>query len=138
MESVKIQDYMNRHPVLLSAEMPLSQAVERLLDAGQAGAPVVDGEQHLLGFASEKDCLSLLLKSSYHCDLTATVADVMRTEVLTVAPEASVLSLADQMLGEKPKIYPVVEEGKVVGVIDRTLVLKAVTIHLKVCFRHAV
>ncbi|GAA4879391.1 CBS domain-containing protein [Ferrimonas pelagia] len=138
MESVKVRDYMTRHPVMLTTQTPLSNAVEALLKAGQAGAPVIDSEGMLVGFASEKDCLSLLLKSSYHCDLTATVAEVMRPDVLTVTPDDSVLALADQMLGDKPKIYPVVEAGKVVGMIDRSKVLQAVSTHLKVCFRHAV
>ncbi|MBY6188654.1 CBS domain-containing protein [Marinobacter hydrocarbonoclasticus] len=138
MESVKVIDYMERHPVKLTPDTPLSSAVELLLNKGQMGAPVVDSEDHLLGFISEQDCLAKLLESSYHCDLTAIVADVMRTEVLTAQGEDSVLSLAEMMLGQKPKIYPVVEEGKVIGVIDRSRVLKALGTHLKVCFRHAV
>ncbi len=138
MESVKVRDYMERHPVVLTADMALSNAVEALLAHKQSGAPVVDDEGRLIGFASEKDCLSLMLKSSYHCDLTAKVGEVMRTDVLVVSPDHSVLELAESMLGDKPKIYPVVDEGRLVGMINRTLVLKAVATHLKVCFRHAV
>ncbi|BDY05635.1 MULTISPECIES: CBS domain-containing protein [unclassified Ferrimonas] len=138
MESVKVQDYMERHPVWLSPETPLSVAVDTLLEAKQPGAPVVDADHHLVGFVSEQDCLSVLLASSYHCDITATVADCMRKDVLTVTPEDSVLSLAESMLGQKPKIYPVLDEDKVVGIIDRSRVLSAISTHLKSCFRNAV
>lgn len=138
MESIKVSDYMVQHPVVLKPDMPLATAVDLLLERGQMGAPVVDGEGMLKGFASEKDCLGLMLKSSYHCDLTATVADVMRTDVLTVQQEDSVVSVAELMMGAKPKIYPVIESGKVVGIIDRSRVLKAIANQLKVCFRHAV
>ncbi|TKB46796.1 CBS domain-containing protein [Ferrimonas sediminicola] len=138
MESVKVQDYMERRPVWLSPETPLSVAVDTLLKARQPGAPVVDAEHHLVGFVSEQDCLSVLLASSYHCDITATVADCMRTDVLTVKPEDSVLALAELMLGQKPKIYPVVDEDRVVGMIDRSRVLNAISTHLKSCFRNAV
>ncbi|USD39785.1 MULTISPECIES: CBS domain-containing protein [Ferrimonas] len=138
MESVKVKDYMERHPVWLTPEMSLSVAVDTLLEARQPGAPVVDGNHKLVGFVSEQDCLSVLLKSSYHCDITATVADCMRDEVLSVSPEDSVLGLAEIMLGQKPKIYPVVDEGKVVGIIDRSRVLTAISGHLKSCFRNAV
>ncbi|MBY6017046.1 CBS domain-containing protein [Ferrimonas balearica] len=138
MESVKVIDYMERHPVKLTPDTPLSSAVEMLLSKGQAGAPVVDAESHLLGFISEQDCLAKLLESSYHCDLTAKVEDVMRTDVLSTTPDDSVLSLAEMMLGQKPKIYPVVESGRVIGIIDRSRVLQAIGTHLKVCFRHAV
>ncbi len=138
MESVKVIDYMERHPVKLTPDTPLSTAVEKLLEKGQLGAPVVDSQNRLLGFISEQDCLAKLLESSYHCDLTAKVEDVMKTDVLTARPEDSVLSLAEMMLGQKPKIYPVVDESRVIGIIDRSRVLKAIGTHLKVCFRHAV
>ncbi|MBY5991127.1 CBS domain-containing protein [Ferrimonas balearica] len=138
MESVKVIDYMERHPVKLTPATPLSSAVELLLEKGQLGAPVVDEENRLLGFISEQECLAKLLENSYHCDLTAKVSDVMRTDVLSVGPEDSVLSLAELMLGQKPKVYPVVEAERVIGIIDRSRVLKAIGTHLKVCFRHAV
>lgn len=138
MESLRVGDYMYRDPAIIHAETPLSVAVESLLERKQVGAPVVDDDGGLVGFVAEKDCLALLLNNSYHCDLTATVADVMRTNVLTVTPETSIISLAEQVLGNKPKIYPVIEANKVVGVIDLSQLLKAVSTHMKLCFRHAV
>ncbi|MGL5360894.1 MAG: CBS domain-containing protein, partial [Shewanella sp.] len=82
----------------------------------------------------QQDCLAVLLKSSYHCDMTAVVEDCMRTDVLFVAPDDSILQLAEQMLGAKPKIYPVVENGKVIGTINRTHVLKAMMAYLQQCY----
>ncbi|TKB51662.1 CBS domain-containing protein [Ferrimonas aestuarii] len=138
MESVKVQDYMQRHPVTFQPNTPLAVAVETLLEAKQPGAPVVDSNDNLVGFVSEQDCLSLMLKASYHCELNAIVSDCMRTEVLTVTGNDSVLTVAETMLGQKPKIYPVLDEGRVVGIIDRSRVLSAINSHLKTCFRNAV
>lgn len=75
-----------------------------------------------------------MLKSSYHCDMTETVKDCMKTDVLTATPDGSILQLAEQMLGAKPKIYPVVEGSKVVGTINRTDVLKAMNIYMQQCY----
>ncbi|WP_133181226.1 CBS domain-containing protein [Shewanella decolorationis] len=134
MDSIKVRDHMDRQPVLLRANMSLATAVEKLLDNNKMGAAVVDDNGDLVGFLSQQDCLAVMLKSSYHCDMTAVVKDCMRTEVLYVGPDDSILQLAEQMLGPKPKIYPVVEQGKVVGTINRTNVLRAVNVYMQQCY----
>lgn len=134
MDSIKVRDHMDRQPVLLRANMSLATAVEKLLDNNKMGAAVVDDNGDLAGFLSQQDCLAVMLKSSYHCDMTAVVKDCMRTEVLYVGPDDSILQLAEQMLGPKPKIYPVVEQGKVVGTINRTNVLRAMNVYMQQCY----
>ena len=125
---------MDRRPILLTADMSLAIAVEKLLESNKSGAPVVDSVGKLVGFLSQQDCLSVMLKSSYHCDMTSTVADCMKSPVLTVAPDDSILELAEQMLGAKPKIYPVLNDGRVIGTINRTNVLKAMNIYMQQCY----
>ena len=134
MESMKVVDYMDRQPVLLHADMTLAAAVEKLLTQKKLGAAVVDLQGNLVGFLSQQDCLAVMLKSTYHCDLTANVSDCMRTDVLTVTKETSIISLAEQMLQAKPKIYPVIDQGKVVGIIDRNLVLRAINVSMQECY----
>lgn len=134
MDSIKIVDYMDRHPVLLKANMSLAVAVEKLLASNKSGAPVINDSGALVGFLSQQDCLAVMLKSSYHCDLTSTVKDCMKTEVLSVKPTDSMLHLAEQMTGPKPKIYPVVDHHKVVGVINRQDVLKAMNTYMQQCY----
>ncbi|MBV7315088.1 CBS domain-containing protein [Shewanella sp. NIFS-20-20] len=134
MDSIFISEYMDRQPVLLTADMPINNAVDKLLKHNKLGAAVVDEHKHLIGFLSQQDCLSVMLKSSYHCDLTSTVSDCMRTDVLWVRPSDSILQLAEQMLGLKPKVYPVVDDGKVVGTINRTDVLRAMSLYLQQCY----
>ncbi len=134
MDSIKIKEHMDRQPVLLKANMSLAAAVEELLGKNKLGAPVVDDSGALIGFLSQQDCLAVMLKSSYHCDMVAVVKDCMRSDVLWVGPDDSVLQLAEQMLGLKPKIYPVVAEGKVVGTINRTNILSAINTYMQQCY----
>jgi len=134
MDSIKVTEYMDRQPVLLTPEMSLAAAVDALLEKKKLGAPVVDASDQLVGFLSQQDCMSVMLKSSYHCDLVANVNDCMRSDVLWVSPDDSVLRLAEQMLGPKPKVYPVVEEGKVIGTINRTDVLNAINKYMQQCY----
>jgi CBS domain-containing protein len=62
----------------------------------------------------------------------------MRSDVLTVSPEDSIIELAEVMSGQKPKIYPVVNNGQLVGVITRRDVLTAISTQIGACFKHPV
>ncbi|MGB1271430.1 MAG: CBS domain-containing protein, partial [Endozoicomonas sp.] len=97
------------------------------------GLPVVDHNKKLIGFISEQDCIHKMLTSSYHGDFDLMASDVMRSEVLTVSPGDSIIELAASMQSDKPKIYPVIAEGKLLGVISRTQILQALRENLKAC-----
>ncbi|MDF2177580.1 CBS domain-containing protein [Aliiglaciecola sp. CAU 1673] len=138
MESLKVGDYMNHRPVTFNPDMTVAEAVERLLNGHQTGGPVIDEQKRLLGFLSEQDCLTKMLESSYYREQVARVKDVMRKDVLSVKPYASIIELGQQMLGVKPKVYPVVDDdGLLLGVITRANVLKAIDIQLHAGYERA-
>lgn len=138
MESLKVKDYMNTRPVTFDPKMSLSQALGKLLLSKQIGGPVVDEQRKVVGFLSEQDMIHKLLKVGYHCQDTHNVQDCMHAEVLTVTPEDSIIELADVMTGQKPKIYPVVDNGRLVGIITRRDVLTAISNQIVDCFKHPV
>lgn len=132
MESLKIQDYMNKRPVTFSAPMPVAEAVERLLFSSQTGGPVLDASQKVVGFLSEQDCIEKMIVSSYYRERAARVDEIMTKDVLSVKPYDSILELAQRMLKEKPKIYPVTDDGGyLLGTISRSDVLKAIDVQLQ-------
>lgn len=138
MESLKVKDYMNSRPVTFDKHMSLSVALDKLLTAKQIGGPVIDEQKRVVGFLSEQDMIHKLLKVGYHCQDTDNVNDCMRPDVLTVSPEDSIIELAEVMSGQKPKIYPVVNNGLLVGVITRRDVLTAISTQIGECFKHPV
>jgi len=139
MESLRVGDYMNQRPVLFTTEMPVAEAVEKLLNCHQTGGPVVDEKRQLVGFLSEQDCLKQMVESSYYREQVARVKDIMRTDVISIKPYASVIDLAQQMLGDRPKLYPVVDDDQtLVGTIARHEVLKAIDIQLHDGYKKAI
>mgnify|MGYP001948275474 FL=1 len=90
------------------------------------GVPVVDEHDHLIGFISEQDVLGKVLESTYLNEEPPLVKELMRHEVLTVTPNKSITDLAQEMLGSKPKVYPVVEQKRLVGIVTRRDVLNAI------------
>ncbi|TDV94534.1 CBS domain protein [Halomonas alkaliantarctica] len=89
------------------------------------GAPVVDESDRLIGFISEQDVMGRVLDSIYHDDEAPLVKEMMRHEVLSVSPNKSITDLAQEMLGPKPKVYPVVEQQRLIGIVTRRDILVA-------------
>ncbi|MFM2484080.1 CBS domain-containing protein [Celerinatantimonas yamalensis] len=134
--SLLVRDYLLEQSIIFHPQQSLAQVVELLVKNQQIGAPVCDDQSHLLGWVSEQDCLSKILKDAYHCESISLVDDVMRTDVLTVEPTMSVIELAQMMCDHKPKMYPVVENGQLIGMITRREVLHAMSDQLASCFVH--
>lgn len=131
MESLKVSDYYNKHPVSFTTAMPVAQAVEKLLQGNQTGGPVVNERNHLVGFLSEQDCLAQMVESSYYREQVAQVQDIMAKDVLSVKPYHSVIEVAQMMVQQKPKVYPVVDDdGILLGTINRADVLRAIDVQL--------
>lgn len=139
MESVKVKDHMSHRPVYFKANQSVVSAVEKLLQSKSSGAPVVNDSMEILGFISEQDCLKAMLSSSYHSgEVSTSVEEVMSAAILTVKPYDSVLSVAENMSGTKPRVYPVInDDGKLVGVINRTHILNALDKEMHELYDHA-
>ncbi|CAM2970606.1 CBS domain-containing protein [Vibrio rarus] len=138
MQSLKVKDYMSHQAVTFTPTMSLSAALEKVLNSAHVGGPVIDEQEHVVGFLSEQDLLDKLIKVSYHCQDTHIVSDCMYKEVLSVTPETSIIELADMMKIGKPKVYPVIDGEKLVGIISRSDVLKAVGASIDLCFKNPI
>lgn len=131
MQSIKVKDYLNHRPVTFTQDLRIEQAVEKLLQSGQSGGPVIDSAHKVIGFLSEQDCIRSMLEATYQNESHSMVCDVMTKEPICVSGEDSVLQIAERMTNDKPKLYPVVDEdGYLLGVISRANVLRAIDKHL--------
>jgi len=124
-EALTVADCMVPARLTVTPETTIPEAVEQMLTVKLIGAPVINEAGHVLGYISEQDCLRHMISDSYYSDQRGLVGDVMKHDVLFAEPTMSVVDLAQMMCGDKPKKYPVCEDGKLVGVITRTHVLQA-------------
>lgn len=134
MQQLNVRHYMSKQFLKFTEQQSINEASAALSQSHQLGAPVVDAQGNLIGWLSELDCVSQLLQSGYYCDQSALVKDLMRQQVLTVGPDENVFDLAKKMSDDKPKSYPVIENGKLVGLIERKSVLAALYQQQKQCF----
>ncbi|MFK7159809.1 CBS domain-containing protein [Marinospirillum sp. MEB164] len=125
-QHIRVKDVMSRDLLQLQAALSVEEAVALLQEHQLPGSPVINERKELVGFVSEHDLLCQLLQASYYSSTQRSLLDVMRTEVLSVGPEDSLVDLAQQMARiDQPKVFPVVAQQKVVGLITRSHVLGA-------------
>lgn len=137
MQSLLVKDYMLNDATVISDTANAAQAVQLLLKHQSSGAPVVDANKQLIGFLSEQDCIRHLINASYYCEEPPNVKEVMVANVISVSPATSVLEVAEMMIKKTPKVYPVCENGKLLGVIRRSDILRALNENASNCYKSA-
>ncbi len=130
MSSILVKDYMQSNVPAIRDTANVKEVVDHLLNMGVTGSPVIDNREHVVGFVSEQDCMKEMLNSAFYHEQPSLVTKIMRSDVLTVTPDTSILEIAETMLGNKPKNYPVVSAGKLVGLINRRQILQALNTHI--------
>lgn len=78
--------------------------------------PVEDDSGQLLGLISHRQLLRLIARGN-RGDSTITVRDVMRPDPITVSPETTTVEAIRQMRENRLSCLPVVEDGKLVGLV---------------------
>ncbi len=145
---MKIRDVMNVKPVAIQADEPISEAARILGENKISGMPVLDGEK-LVGVVSESDLLRLLSIEDSEGGLwlpspleifevpfrdlmkweqlhkiseeipSKKVSDIMSRNLHEVGPEDSVEEAAAIMTRHRINRLPVVEDGRMVGIVTR-------------------
>jgi len=112
--------------VTLTPSMTVMDATELLLRHSISGAPVLDQNGSLVGILSELDCVSDILNSSMNNSPIELVESVMTRDVVTVAPDTNLTTLAHMFSSKRFRRLPVVDEqGRLLGQLSRRDLMKA-------------
>ncbi|MFE6970647.1 HPP family protein [Isoptericola sp. NPDC057653] len=131
-------DIMTTAVATVGPDARVEDALRQLGDRAVTALPVVDGDRRLVGIVSEAD----LLASGVARDPRATlrrddapgadpalvetrVGDVMTRAVITAAPNQDVAALVGTMLAHGIRSVPVVLGSRVVGMLSRSDVVRA-------------
>jgi CBS domain-containing protein len=138
---MKVSDLMSAEVLTARPETPLKEAAALLARRGISGIPVVDAAGAVVGVLSEADILvksrgeqprggimSWLLEPDF--DLqdkidAKTVGEAMSAPAITISPGRQVHEAAALMIAESVNRLPVVEDGKLVGILTRADVVRA-------------
>ena len=138
-------DVMTKGVVTVTPETPITDIVTLLLARGVSGVPVVAPGGDVVGVVTEGDLLrraelgtqkhhgawrtffmgSAVLAKEYVRSHGLTARDVMTATVISVTPDAPLSAVADLMEERRIKRVPVLESGRLAGVVSRANLLRA-------------
>ena len=128
--SVDVNDYMVKHPVLVTPDTELFDAIHKILEHKLSGVAVIDDKKHPVGMLSELDCLRAILAGTYYGDAIgkARIDEFMTPDVECVAGHADLIDVAQSMLDHRHRRRPVVNaRNEVVGQLTCRQILRVIS-----------
>lgn len=119
---ITAREIMTEDVVTITPESSLVEAIELLLLQEISGLPVTDNEGHLVGIVTEFALLAIVYDEKIRQE---TVAAHMTTDVLTIDVDDPISKIADMCIVHRVRRVPVMHNGRIVGLIARRDVLKA-------------
>ncbi len=143
---MKVSEIMTKDVVTVTPDTKVSAIARLMVEKAISGIPVVI-DSRVVGMVTEVDLVArnahlhfptflqildarIYFESPRHFEeelrrmLGTTANDVMTTEVQTVKPDADVTDVATLMFEKKVNPVPVVENGKLVGIVSRTDIIR--------------
>jgi len=120
--SIEIHSIMVDKVVTTKKDATVKEAVE-LMNKHEIGCLVVVEDEEPVGIITERDLLKRVLAESKETK-NMKVEEVMSTPVLYVTPNVEVEDAAKLMIQNKIKKLPVVEKGKLRGLVTLTDLLR--------------
>ncbi len=144
---ITARDIMTTELTTLTPDMDFASAARVLLDRHINGAPVVDEDGRLVGILCQSDLVAQHKKMPVPTLLTLldsfvrltptkelekqarkiaamTVSEAMTSNPVTVKPDTGIEAIAGLMVDSNLHTLPVVDEGRLVGVIGKEDVLR--------------
>jgi len=140
---MKIRDLMTTEVVTVTSDTTLKDAAALLVSHGISGVPVLDADGSVVGVFSEADILvkeggegrregllGWLFEPDFELEhklMAKTVGEAMTTPAITVGSDVPVHKAAKRMVDDAVNRLPVVEHGKLVGIVTRADLVRAFT-----------
>jgi len=118
---MQVSKWMIKDVIAINREADIKEAIRLMEKYSIRHLPVVEGEQ-FLGLVTEGDLRQLLIPAMLE---EIKVKDVMITDPITVTPDTDIETAATLIYTYKIGGLPVVEDGKLVGILTSTDILRA-------------
>lgn len=139
---MKVRELMTENVVTVRPEASLREAATLLTENRVSGLPVVADSGDVLGVLSEADIVAKASGGTGHEGLLSwlfdpqvgeaktaarSVGEAMSSPAMTIAPTRPVHEAARKMVSDGVNRLPVVEDGKLVGILTRADIVRAFT-----------
>ena len=132
-DPLPVKEWMTTPVATIRADAPVREAVELMKTRKIRHLPVLDDGGRLVGIVTDRDLRQMVFDPVIQERLgdvvetlgALTARDVMTWAVLTVRPESGIRQAACLMHEQKVGALPVVDDGRVVGILTERDVLRA-------------
>ena len=115
-----VKEIMTRDAISITPKYSIRESVDLMTKNGIGSLPIVDKEDKVVGIVTERD-FALALAGSL---TNETVGDIMIKDVITTTPGTPIESCSKIMVRNNLRRIPVVEEGKLIGIVTSTDILR--------------
>ncbi len=120
----EVCDAMTTNVICSEADWSIQKVYSSIVESGYASLPVISN-QRLIGIISRRDLIENgSIRRSLGNSTKTPISRVMTTPVFTTSPDTTVSEAAGLLVSHDISRIPVVDDGKVVGILDRHDVLK--------------
>lgn len=141
---MQARDIMTTKVVSIGPAVSVRHAVAMMLQNHVSGLPVVDDQGRVCGMVTEGDLLlrrevrltprparapelvSEIDLERYICSNGWCVTDVMSQDVIVARPDSEVSDIAESLQAHRIKRLPIVEDGRLVGIVSRRDILRVI------------
>jgi CBS domain-containing protein len=126
---MKARELMSSPVIFLRPRVPADVAAALLVSHGFTSAPVVDDDGYLVGIATEADLVrGRFVPDGWTVDdgPEPLVSEVMTHAPVCLRPEDDVADIVSTMLDAGIRSVPIVDDGRLVGIVSRRDVLRVV------------
>ena len=116
---MKAEDVMTTRVVTITEDQSKQQAARLLSQHRISGLPVVNADQVVVGVVTEYDVIG---KEGQ------TVGEIMTRGVISVTPDTELEEVSHLLVHERIKRLPVLDQGKLVGIVSRADLVKEVAL----------
>ncbi len=114
------RDIMTRKVYTIFPEAGVQEVAQLLSRKSISGVPVIDKDGKMIGIVTEADIIGKVNREDLR------VADIMSPEIIVVDEETPVGEIAMLLTERKIKRVPVMQHGKLVGIVCRADIVQAV------------
>src|SRR5437763_15490058 len=114
------RDIMMRKVYTISLEASVQEVAQLLSGKGISGVPVIDKAGKMIGIVTEADIIAKVDRTGLR------VADIMSPEIIVVGEETPVGEIALLLTERRIKRVPVMQTGKLLGIVCRADIVQAV------------
>lgn len=124
--ATRASEIMTKNVTVIREDESMRAAAERLAKDDIGALPICDSNEQLKGMLTDRDIVVHVIARGRDLDSTR-ARDMEQGEIVTLRPDDSIEHACDLMAQRQVRRLPVVEDGKILGMVSQADVAKNVS-----------